>query len=279
VWLARLRIHQSRDDEALRLSVVTPAVERDPIAATFRLVAVGHALGHLGRPADALARFDELDRLMDEIGYRRYEGTAHNWRAWLLRYLGEPDAARDHNEQAESISRTTAFNEGIAHAMLDRADLAVLGGDLTTANEWLDRAEPYHDMGHPMRWRHALRGRLLRAHLDLLGGEDRDRAAEGAQGVVEWARDRGVERYEVLGGLVAVMAGARPTTDLDDLVGRLPVVAGTEAWWWLARLHEVTGDRRWQAAAERSVADLLPRAGDHRDALATFARSTTTRGR
>ena len=179
VWLARLRIHQSRDDDALRLTVLTPAVERDPIAATFRLVAIGHALGHLGRPADSLARFDELDRLMAEIGYRRYEGTAHNWRGWLLRYLGAPEAARDHNEQAESISRTTGFDEGVAHALLDRADLAVLDGDLAAAGEWLDRAAPFHDLDHPMRWRHALRGRLLRAHVDLLAGEDAIRAADG----------------------------------------------------------------------------------------------------
>jgi hypothetical protein len=127
-----------------------------------------------------------------------------------------------------------------------------------------------------MRWRHALRGRLLRAHLALLSG-DADGAADGAAGVVATAAGLGVERFAVLAGLVLAMAGGGG--DIDALASRLPDVAGTEAWWWLARLYSTTGEDRWRQAAEQSVADLGRQAGDRRDQLAAFATRTITRGR
>jgi DNA-binding SARP family transcriptional activator len=276
VWLASLRTHQSRDLEAVDLVAVSSTGERDPIAASFRHVAAAHALGHLGQPTACLARLDELDRLMAETGFRRYEGASKNWRAWILRYLGATDDAAQLSDRGAEISSATNFDEGVAHALLDRADLAMLGGDLATAAEFLDRAAPYHERNHTMRWRHALRGQLLRSHLAVMLGDDLDGAAELAGEVMATAAALGVERYRVLGGLVEAMAriGAGDevaAADLDGLLDRVPSVAGTEAWWWTARVAATTGDDRWRQLAERRVVEISLRAGDHADSLQAFA--------
>jgi DNA-binding SARP family transcriptional activator/tetratricopeptide (TPR) repeat protein len=266
IWLASLRIHQSHDAEGLELAGVSPSVERDPIAASYRHIAAAHALGHLGRPVEALVRLDELDRLMDEIDFHRYQGASHNWRAWLLRYLGDLDRAAEQSEMAGELAHESVFDEAIAHSLLDRADLAMLRGDLGEAAAFLDRAAPYHERQHTMRWRHALRGRLLRAHLAVLAG-DLDAGAEDAAAVDATAAELGVERYRVLAGLVATMAGARSPDGLESLLDRLPVVAGTEAWWWTARVARTTGDDRWRRLTEHRTNELVSRAGERSDRL------------
>jgi hypothetical protein len=140
----------------------------------------------------------------------------------------------------------------------------------------LDEAAPYDERQHVMRWRHALRRQLLLGRL-ALECRDTEAALERATAVVTEGRERGVERYVVLGSLVASLARAasgRPDPEsAAAAVARLPVVAGGEAWWWQGRLAAACGVDRWRDEARTRVRELSARAGARAPSLERFAAS------
>lgn len=279
VWLAGLRNHQARHTEALGLlrGAVRPGVVMSqPFATVHGLLNRSYALALSGRPAEALAALDEADLAVEAHGQTaRYAAAVSNYRAWVLRYLGAADEADAANLSA---LEGTTFVEAQAQAMVDLVDGCLHRGDLDGAAAWLATAAPLQLDDHAMRWRHALRARLLDARL-ALGRNDRDRARGLAAEVVAEAGRLGLPRYEVLGALtghwaVAAAAGGAVADTAEDLrrgLDELAGVAGLESWWWTAQLARVTGDARIDQLARQRVASLADAAGDRSQGLITAA--------
>jgi hypothetical protein len=289
-----------------------------PFAATHARITAAYAHAMLGHGALALAALDEAEAAMRRRGHEeRFAGRVQNWRGWMHRYLGAGTEADDSNHEGLTAADAADLVEPLAHALLDLADAALLRGDAADAARWLDLAGPLHHGVHAMRWRHALRGRLLTARVALLEERPEDVRAHTAW-VRRDAADRGVERYAVLADLVDAIAALRiepvhdtpdPTLPVDPLgpldpldpaartdraLGRLPVVAGIEAWWWTNELagaaaiaaarsptpsatarHRDAGER-WQRLADERAASLIAHAGDHADSVRTWIASSAT---
>ena len=129
----------------------------------------------------------------------------------------------------------------------------------------MDQADGLLAEDHAFRWRHELRGRLLRARLDLARG-DPEAARVAAEGLVADAAARGVPRYRVQAQLVAATAarqGGR-TVDhhgVDRLLAELDQVAGLESWWITADVARAFGVDEWERLARRRVVALQAHAG------------------
>jgi len=143
---------------------------------------------------------------------------------------------------------------------------------------------PLSQVEHAFRWRDQLRFRLLRARLDLAGGEA-EAARAGAQSLVEDAVSLGAGRCEVQARLVAAAAVAaggahrRPSrasdpflAEVEQLLGRAAEVAGTESWWITGEVAHAFGITAWTELARQRVAELATRAGPYRDTLAAAAK-------
>jgi len=282
VWIGSLRSQQGRNAEAVRLvdrGLLQPGAIDHPFAVIHGHLTLAHALAQLGHVDRALAALDAADREIDGRHVSaRFAGRTGNWRAWIIRYLGAFGEADERNEDSFASAESLGLDEPQAHALLDRADGALLAGDLDRAASLLEQAAPYHERQHVMRWRHALRGQLLTARLAVEAG-DWDLGEEQAAAVVALGEGYGAERYVVLGTLVEALARARRGDQIDPshlqpTLDRLSDVAGGEAWWWQARFAHAIGIERWRDEAEARVASLLTRADPHRTALERFASAT-----
>jgi hypothetical protein len=168
------------------------------------------------------------------------------------------------------------MTEPLANALLDLASGRLLVGDLDKAGALLDEAALLGDVEHAFRWRHQLRGRLLRARLDLALGAV-EAARTGAEGLAADAASLGTPRYEVQARLVAAEAShqAGRAVDLDQvdrLLSRLGEVAGLEVWWITAGAARVFGVGAWEELAQSRVAALARRADSYAPALERSAR-------
>ena len=134
VWLAGLRNHQGRPDEALDLlgpALRPGVVMSQPFALVHGRFNQGYALAVSGRPADALRAFAEAGVAVTTTGQTaRYAAAVSNYRSWVLRYLGSPDEADEGNLAA--VEGTT-FVEAQAQAMVDLVDGCLHRGDLDGA--------------------------------------------------------------------------------------------------------------------------------------------------
>ncbi|MBI2705251.1 MAG: AAA family ATPase [Actinobacteria bacterium] len=281
VWIGSLRTQQSRHVEAValeELALAQPRTIDHPFAVVHAGFALAHSLAQLGRPDAALHALDQAELEIERRNVDRFVGRTENWRGWIIRYLGAFEEADERNIRAYETAIEGDLPEPMAHALLDRADGALLAGDVDRAAELLAHAAPYDRMHHVMRWRHEMRGQLLTARLEL-ATHDWDAAAEHAAVAASDGGERGVARYEVLGSLAGVLAraGRGDPVDPDAVDGwlaRLPEVAGSEAWWWMAWLARALGSPALRLRAESAAAALAEKAGDHRAQLEHFAAVT-----
>jgi len=272
-WLAWLRMNQGHPEETLRL--VRPEVGRGLAAYRFpnayALMAATMALAMLGRADEALETLDALEADVARMGARRWSPRPLNLRGWILRNLGESDEADELNQAAIEEARPQGLAEPIANGLLDLASGRLLAGELDGARTLLDEADRLGEIEHAFRWRHQLRGRLIRARLDF-ALEEAEAALVGAESLAADAADLGAPRYEVQARLVAAMAARRMEghVELDDvgsLLGRLDDVAGLEAWWITAEVARAFDVEAWNQLAGRRVAALRGRAGPYSSAL------------
>ena len=229
------------------------------------------ALAMLGRPDEALATLDELAVEVTRTGARRWVPRPLNLRGWIARNLGENGEADELNQAAIEAARPQGLAEPVANSLLDLACGRLFVGDLGAVARLLDDAAALADVEHAFRWRHQLRGRLVRARLDLALSE-LGSALEGAGSLALEAERLGAPRYEVQARLVAAMAAHRAgeQADLDAvdlLLRRLGDVAGLEAWWVTAEVARVFAVPKWESLAWARVAALRPRAGAYAKAL------------
>ena len=277
VWLGFLRLNQGRSAEAL--SLVRPGTGHGLAAYRFPNgysgMAAALSLGMLGRPEEALAALDVLDRDIARMGAKRWPARSANIRGWVLRNVGAGAEADDFNGQGVELAAAIGLDEGVANGELDLATGRLLAGDLDAAAAHLDRADRLADRPHAFGWRHQLRARLLRARLALSAGNP-ETAEEIASSLVADTVPLGTVRYEIQARLVAAQARARSASPCDlaevaALLDKLPHVAGLEAWWLTAEVADVFGVDQWRALAGRRVAELAARAGDRAETLSRAA--------
>jgi hypothetical protein len=233
------------------------------------------AAAMLGRPDEALATLEMLQADVVRMGAQRWVSRPLNLRGWIARNLGAGDEADELNLAAIDAARLEGFDEPLANGLLDLAAGRLFEGDLDAAGVLLDEALPFAEVEHAFRWRHQLRGRLLRARLDLAEGAS-DVARDGAESLAADASALGATRYAVQGGLIAAVSAshARAAVDLDGVGGllvRLDEVAGLEGWWITAEVAQVFGVHEWEQLAEHRVSALHRRAGPYGETLARAA--------
>lgn len=277
VFLGGLRIHQGRVDEGLALLHDHPdPAERlhgYPVLHGYMFQIMG--LASLGRADAALIVANDLALEVERVDAERWAGRSDNLRGWVLRNLGATGEADDANERAVEETKALGLIEPLSHAYLDLASGALLGGDSERAASFVQAAADADADVHAMQWRHRLRRRLLSARIALIDG-DTDTALELGGGIADEADSRGIERYRLSGRLLMMHArlAKQESVDMDavgELLEQLPAVAGLEAWWMTADVAATTGSDRFQALAERRVAELSHYAGDHRDDLERLA--------
>ena len=272
-WLAWLRMNQGRPAETLRL--VRPEAGKGLAAYRFpnayALMAATMALAMLGRADEALATLEVLGADVARMGARRWMPRPLNLRGWIVRNLGEIGEADELNQAAIEEARLQGLAEPLANGLLDLASSRLMAGELDTAGALLDEAAALGEIEHAFRWRHQLRGRLVRARLEFALGEN-EAARARAESLAADAANLGVPRYEVQSRLVAAMAAHRvkTTAGLDDvgtLLVRLDEVAGIEGWWITAEVAREFGVDAWEQLAGRRVTALAKRAGRYTDVL------------
>jgi tetratricopeptide (TPR) repeat protein len=268
-WLAWLRTNQGRPKETLRL--VRPragrglAVYRFPNA--YGLMTATMALAMLGRADEALLTLETLAADVARMGATRWVPRPLNLRGWIVRNLGGTGEADDLNHAAIEEARRQGLSEPLANGLLDLASGRVMAGDLDRAGLLLEEAAVLGDVEHAFRWRHQLRGRLVRARLEFaLGDYEAARASAGSLAVD--SAGLGASRYEVQARLVVAMAAQRAgsPTDMDEVdrsLLKLEEVAGLESWWITAEVVEVFGVDAWKELARCRAAALSHRAGPY----------------
>lgn len=278
-WLGWLRASQGRAEETLRLVRPDPgrglAAYRLPNA--YALMAAAMAFGTIGQAGEALATAEALGVEVERMGARRWSPRARNLRAWVVRNLGQIAEADELNQAAVEESRTYELAEPLANGLLDLAAGRLMAGELDAARALLDETGGLGGADHAFRWRHQMRGRLLRARLDLARGEVGS-AVRGAGALAADAARLGSPRYEVQARLV-VATGARrlrekvDMEEVDALLARLDALAGVEAWWLTAEVAGAFGVDRWRDLAKRRVVALGERAGPYRERFLRAASS------
>jgi DNA-binding SARP family transcriptional activator len=272
-WLAWLRMNQGRPAESLRL--VRQATGKGLAAYRFPNAYGGMvatmALAMLGRVDEALATLDVLEGDVARMGAHRWTPRPLNLRGWIVRNLGEFGQADELNWAAIDAARTQGLDEPLANGLLDLASGRLLAGDVDGADGFLSEAMPFTEIEHAFRWRHQLRGRLIRARLDW-STRNFGAALAGAESLAADAALLGTPRYEIQARLLAAMSGhlVDGRTGLElvaGLLARLDEVAALEGWWITAEVARVFGVPEWEDWAGRRVRTLRRRAGGYAAAL------------
>lgn len=272
-WLGWLRMNQGRPTETLRVLRAEAgrglAAYRFPNA--YALMAATMALAMLGRAEEALTTLEALRADVVRMEARRWTPRPLNLRGWIVRNLGATGEADELNFGAIEEARRLGLREPLANGLLDLASGRLVAGEFDTAGALLDEVAALGEIDHAFRWRHQLRGRLVRARLNLAVGENGP-ALAGAGSLATDALSLGAPRYEVQAQLVAAMAAHRLGTasDVDEvgkLLTRLDGLAGLEAWWITDETARVFGVDAWHDLAGRRVAALAKRSGPYKDVL------------
>ena len=231
------------------------------------------ALAMLGRADEALATLDALGADVARMGAQRWTPRPLNLRGWIVRNLGEIRGGR-RAQPGRDRGGPTAGHGRAARQRAARPGVGTAAGRRArqAPRTLLDEADRLGDVEHAFRWRHQLRGRLLRARLELAleddrGGTCRRRAPRRG------CRERSASpatRSRPDWWRPWPRAGAGGAVDLDEvdrLLSRLGDVAGLEAWWITAGVARVFGVDALGGTGGRRVAALAKRAGPYATAL------------
>lgn len=278
VYLGFLRSHQGRAREALDLvghatrGLHAPDLQMVTITAHMTTV---HALATLGKASAALLAIQSWEEEMERQGASRFKGRPANFKAWVLRGLGELEQADDLNWRALDEARGLGTGEAEAHALVDLADGKLRTGQVEAAAIHLAAAAPLQDQHHANRWRHWLRYRLLCGRVALARGLF-EKAYALARELRRDAELMGVRRYSDLALLLeAEAAGAVGELveheALATAVERLPAHSGLEAWWLTAEMGHAASNDRLRGLAETYAAQLASQAGDYAETFRRYA--------
>ena len=279
VWMASLRAHQGRPEEAGDL-MDRAFAQRQWLGHPF-IVHHGHmwrtiALGHRGRVLEALRASDEAHVAAYAAGAAgaRFISAVDNVHSWLLRGLGRLDEADELSTKVLEVTTadgSTLTNEQRHASMLDLLDGRLLAGDLDGAAAALERAAPVETLHGTMAWHHRQRYWVQCARF-ALATDDPVTARERAQRAIVDADQRGADRYGLFGRVVAARVAVRVGEPLDHdavdaVLTGLDRCGGLEAWLVTAELAAATGVDRWWRDAERRAGALVAEAGEHAEPL------------
>jgi DNA-binding SARP family transcriptional activator/tetratricopeptide (TPR) repeat protein len=278
VYLGFLRTHQGRARETLDLvgpatrGLHTPDLQMVTITAHMATV---HALASLGKASAALQAIQAWEDEMQRQGASRFKGRPANYRAWVLRGLGNLEQADEFNWRALDEARGLGTREAEAHALLDLADGKLRIGQLDSATAHLADAAPLQEQSHANRWRHWLRYRLLNGRLALARGSA-DEAQTIARQVMVDAERMGVVRYVDLAFLLeaeaALVLGQPLEHDaVSSVLERLPEHSGLEAWWLAAGIGDAASDNHFRDLADIYAERLATQAGDYEETFRHYA--------
>jgi tetratricopeptide (TPR) repeat protein len=241
VWLAQLRTHQGRPDEALDLvehALLDPQRIAHPFAPLHGRFTRVMALGQRGQLRAAIEACDELRTAAARAGTvgDRFATVELNVRSWLLRAADRLSEASDLNRQAierngspdGSGPRSDGFAEAYWVALLDLADGQMRAGDHDAASATVDVVAAIDTWDGTMAWHQRHRLGLLRSRL-ARERHDLDRAAQLAEAVRRDALARGAERYAALAAAELALAGADGDLDrIEQVVATLRRCAALE---------------------------------------------------
>jgi DNA-binding SARP family transcriptional activator len=278
VGLGGLRLFQGRLDEAVQILTTTTASSDDPqpsVTQAYAYMMRGMALGHAGRPVEAMAQFIAMEQDVTLCNLEHFLARADNFIAWVLRGVGDSSQALERNELAREIAAARGLAEPWCHALADLAAAHVLEGDPDGAAALLDEHDVRTLANHSLPWRHITRARVLRGRVALLR-DDPDEAETTGAAVIAEARALDMARYASLGQVLVVQARLTrgESTDHDEvgeLLERLSAQAGLDAWRLTADVARLAGVDGWRALAERQLAALATHAGPYRSSLETAA--------
>lgn len=279
VWLAGLRTHQGRTDEAGDL--VDRAFTSHWWLGHPFAVHHGHmfrtlSLGQRGRVLEALSACDDAHAAALASGEAgaRFVCVVDNVRSWILRGLGRLGEADDLTFRVLEVTTadgTVSTNEMRHAAMLDAIDGRLLADDLDGAAAAIERAAPVETLHGTMAWHHRQRYWVQQARF-ALATDDLVATREKAHQAIVDAEQRGSARYALFGRVVAarVAAISGEVLDHDALDAALLALescGGLEAWLVTAELAAATGVDRWWRDAERRAGALVSVSGDHTEPL------------
>jgi hypothetical protein len=235
------------------------------------LLFTGHAHALAGRPAPALAAFEQYTSEVDRRQMARFEGRGVNFGGWVLRNIGAREqGAEDHLSVLELSRHSGAPEMGIA-ALEDLAEDRLAVGDVDAADGILEDVDARMGGDLVFGWRLDFKRRLIRARA-ALAREDPARALSVASELAEVSSAAGVPRYSSVARLLVHRARASlgQSVDLDavqaDLDATRDAVA-LEAWWWIGESAAAHRVRRWVDDAADAAASLARESGDHAAAL------------
>lgn len=270
IWRGALLSYRGRPTEAFDLvdrALFDPGRLSHPFAMLHGCFTQARILGMQGRPVEALAALDRLDQAVQRSGLQgvRFQAVADNTRSWVIRNLGDHDAADDGNEQALSASLDVAQMEPHHAAALDLADGRLLNGDLDSARDRLGAAAAVLAHQGTMAWHQRDRYRLLSARL-ALATDDYELAMNSAAELVDNAGGRGEARYRALGEFVLAAARGRTGKSVDHdalkpALADLDRLAAMESWRSCAEVAAATGHHPWWEAAEARLGRLVNASG------------------
>jgi DNA-binding SARP family transcriptional activator/tetratricopeptide (TPR) repeat protein len=189
------------------------------------------AQGDMGDFSSALRSLKRARRLIDDNGVTYYSAGIDTTTSWLLREVGQLEAAREIAERAvESAQRgggALEMEQGL-HAVLAVAECSLVAGDIDAAGSLIAGATPYLGLSLPY---HA------RAELRLLEMQSRFDPALAEQ-LLQAARTHSSIKYESLAlwhlGQLEQAAELAKQTKSDLLIGQMGAPA--EAWAAIDRL-------------------------------------------
>ena len=259
-WMGRLA------DAGALMAVVTES-ESDPLSLQARLRSASLralVLTSTGHYEEGLALFDQTLELARKLG--RSTRIFQNYSTLPLRDLYELQEARRRTEDSlVGSEQLTGFTMPRASAMADLVHVALLQGDITTAeNTWRIQWEDSPNTKGWARWLVTIRLSAAKAELGLMTGRTED-AVEWARKTVELSVPVRRLKYEIVGRTLLGQALAalgksgealpelRLAVDQADRLGSPP--------------------QRWQAQA--ALARALYTTGDDNGAERAFAVATT----
>jgi hypothetical protein len=240
----------------------------NPTARAF--LSGAQAFAHLGQPVQALAAVDAIEVEQARTGIVRWAGRAENTRGWILRNLGEVEAADESNLAALEHATAVEMYEPMSHAHLDLAAGAILRRDFDAATRSIDSARGF-GTSHALVWRHRMRADLYAARIALATGRAEDALTMG-EAVAATGCGMGVARYETMSLLLVahakqVLGVPVDLQHVEVLLESLGGLAGLEAWRFTAEAAASFGVDRWWDLAERRAAALVRAAGPYAETL------------
>jgi predicted ATPase len=254
--------HMVRAEHGMVLELSDRALEicrrlGDPAWAAANLVAGGISLFATGAFARALGQTQEMVALYDMEQHRSMAFivgqdigvSAHTWASWACWFLGYPDRALRHSEEALSLARAVEhpFSLCVAHDMAGFR-LHLLRGEIAQARWHLERAASLAEEGRfPMFQAYA---KIYSGWMQAEQGQAGAGIAQMREGLVD-LEETGTKLFNALTLSLLADACARAGKVAEGL--RL----NDQALAWVER----TGERFYEAELHRLRGDLLVQEG------------------